>query len=72
MRVYKKNSPYKLKNHNKLPIINDSLNYEQLYENVISYLVFKISIINDLKERLAYLDVKDYMEKIQLENKRLK
>lgn len=72
MRVYKKNSSFKVKNINKLPVINDNINYEQLYENVISYLVFKISIISDLKERLAYLDVKDYMEKIQLECKRLK
>jgi hypothetical protein len=72
LRVYKKNSSFKLKNLNKLPITNDNSNYEQLYENVISYLVFKISIITDLKERLAYLDVKDYMERIQLEDKRLK
>lgn len=72
MRVYKKNSSFKIKSINKLPIINENINYEQLYENVISYLVFKISIVTDLKERLAYLDVKDYMERIQLEQKKIK
>lgn len=72
LRVYRKNSPYRLKNFSKLPVINDNVNYQQLYENVINYLVFKISIISDLKERLTYLDVKEYMEQIQLEAKRLK
>lgn len=71
MRVYKKNSSFNIESTNKLPIINENINYEQLYENVIRYLVFKISITTDLKERLAYLDVKDYMEQILAEQKKL-
>jgi hypothetical protein len=71
VRVYKKNAPFRFKNLEKITVANDNINYEQLYENVKNYLVFKISIITDLKERLIYLDVKEYMEQIQLEAKKL-
>jgi hypothetical protein len=71
VRVYKKNSSFKLKNVDKKTAFNDSINYEQLYENVKNYLVFKISVITDIQERLAYLDVKEYMEQVQLETKKL-
>lgn len=71
MRVYQKNTSFKLKSQNKMVAGGDNINYEQLYENVKNYLVFKISIITDLKERLAYLDIKEYMDQIQLEAKKL-
>ena len=38
-----------------------------MYENIKTYVVFKISITINLKERLAYLDVLEYMERIQSE-----
>lgn len=72
MRVYKKNTSLKMKSSEKIAIVSDNINYEQLYENVKNYLVFKISVITDLKERLIYLDLKEYMEQIQLEAKKLR
>lgn len=43
------------------------VDYKTIYENTKSYLVFKISITTNLIERLAYLDVLNYLERIEFE-----
>lgn len=69
MRVHKKDSsfkPEKLSNN----ILSDGNDYQTIFENIKTYVVFKISITSSLKERLAYLDVFDYMEQIHTEIKK--
>ena len=68
MRVYKKKSSFVEEKLNSI-IIYGNQDYKIIYENVKTYVVYKISITTNLKERLAYLDVLDYMEKIQTETK---
>jgi len=48
------------------PILKE-IDYKAIHENTKSYLVFKISITTNLIERLAYLDVLNYLERIELE-----
>lgn len=69
MRIHKKNV-LMLEKLNNVFLLDDQTDYKAIYENIKSYVVFKISIITTLKDRLAYLDVLDYMEKIQLEAKK--
>lgn len=57
---------------NSTIISDDQTDYKIIYENIKNYVVFKVSIITNLKDRLAYLDVLDYMERIQLEASKLK
>lgn len=66
VRVHKKDSAFKFNNLNNISLSDDQINYEAIYENVKEYLVFKISITTDLKERVAYFDVLEYMEQVQL------
>lgn len=68
MRIYKKSS-----GSEPVPSVKFTPNaqaYETIYENVKEYLVFKISITQDLTERMIYLDVLNYMERIQREVKK--
>lgn len=70
MRVHKKSS-----GSEPVPVVKFTPNsqaYEVIYENVKEYLVFKISITKDLTERKIYLDILNYMERIQLELKNQK
>jgi hypothetical protein len=55
--------PDQLKNTS---ITDKQIDYKSIYENAKNYLVFKISITTNLQERLAYLNVLDYMEQVQL------
>lgn len=71
MRVYKKISFAKNKNINS-DILSEEFDFKTIYENVKNYLVFRISVTTKLDERLIYLDVLDYMGRLQLELNKLK
>lgn len=43
--------------------------YKRIYEDIKNYVVFKISITTNLNDRLAYLDVLDYMEKVSVRSR---
>lgn len=46
------------------------IDYKTIYENIRNYLVFRISVTNNLNERLAYLDILEYAERIRLETRK--
>ncbi len=50
----------------------ENIDYKTIFENIKNFLVFKISVTHNLNDRLAYLDILDYMGRIQLEAKELK
>lgn len=51
---------------------SDEIDYKTIVENIQNYLVFRISITTNLNERLAYLDIFDHLERIQLEAIRIR
>ena len=66
LRVYQKKA-------SMLPeLLNDAIafdiqtDYKRIYENIKNYVVFKISITNNPQERLAYLDVLEYIDHISV------
>lgn len=71
MRIHKKNLPHLIKNSN-IHSLYDEIDYKALYESIKNYLVFKISVTTSLNERLSYLDVLDYMERLQREANNLR
>lgn len=71
MRLYRKN-PMIIKEPRREEFVENEVDYKTIYEDVKNYLVFRISVTTDLTERLAYLDVLDYMRRIQLEAKKTK
>jgi hypothetical protein len=70
LRVHKKSALFMPEKINNAVLSDDQTDYKIIFENIKNYVVFKISITTDLKERMAYLDVLDYMERIQLEAKK--
>ena len=72
LRVHKKNALLMPEKLNSVFLSDDQTDYKIIYENIKNYVVFKISIITNLKDRLAYLDVLDHMERIQLESKKIR
>lgn len=71
MRVHKKQFQIKEeKSNNNMTF--DNIDYEIIYENIKNYLVFKISVTTNLNDRLAYLDILDYMGRIQSEAGKIK
>lgn len=71
MRVYKKISFAKIENING-DILSEEIDFKTIYENVKNYLVFRISVTTKLNERLIYLDILDYMRRLQFEINKLK
>lgn len=70
MRVHKKTTGIRLKK--TMYSSPEETNFEIIYENVKNYLVFKISITRDIKDRMVYMDILDYMERVQLEANKIK
>lgn len=71
MRLYRKN-PMIIEKMCREDFANNEVDYKTIYEDVKNYLVFRISVTTDLTERLVYLDVLEYMRRIQLEAKKTK
>lgn len=67
MRVYKKKPSFEPENVIRT---DEEIDYKTICENIKNYLVFRISITVNLNDRLAYLDVLDYVERIQLKQKK--
>ncbi|HBE79610.1 MAG TPA: hypothetical protein DDW65_17810 [Firmicutes bacterium] len=72
LRVHQKKTSLMPEDLNNAIIFETQIDYKRIYEDIKNYVVFKISITTNLNDRLAYLDVLDYMERIQLEAVRIK
>ncbi len=67
LRVHQKKTSLMPENLNNVILFDTQTDYKRIYENTKNYIVFKISIVTNPNSRLAYLDVLDYMEHVQLE-----
>ena len=70
MRVHQKKSSLMPDDLNNAIVFDTQMtDYKRIYEDIKNYVVFKISITTNLNDRLAYLDVLDYMEKVSVRSR---
>jgi hypothetical protein len=48
--------------------IPSGIDHKNIYERIKYYLVFRISVTTNINERIAYLDILNYIERIQKED----
>ena len=72
MRVHQKKSTLIPEDLNNTIVFDTQTDYKRIYESIKNYVVFKISITSNRNDRLAYLDVLDYLERVQLETMKIK
>jgi hypothetical protein len=66
LRVHQKKASLIPEDLNNAIIFDTQPDYKRIYEDIKNYIVFKISITTNLNNRLAYLDVLDYLEKVSV------
>jgi hypothetical protein len=69
LRVHQKKTSLMPGDLNNAIIFETQIDYKRIYEDIKNYVVFKISITTNLNNRLAYLDVLDYLEKVSVRSR---